>query len=256
MKHKLFIILAAAVLFSLTGCSEEKIREAAQGIASEINSASGNSSSTPTPTSLPGLSIENNGGGAAVGYEYEDEATKLTEDTTYYNEYLGLSYTLPAGWWLYTLTEDNFSATQGVTGDYSLLDISRGETYTYMNLISCANLQYSTKDNHVGVDLYAESVIGVDTLEGYVEDALDYLLEPYEDETYELISQDAFTHNGIEYTICYIYVDRESEPYEMLYAFCELENDYYLTVNLNYWIENTDVEKILKDKVLANLSIQ
>ena len=251
MKHKLFIILSVAILFSLTGCSEEKIREAAQGIASEISSATGSSPSASPPSSL---SIE--GGEAGEGYEYEYDATRLTEDTTYYNEYLGFSYTMPAGWWLYTLSEDNFTTTQGVTGDYTLLDIVRGETYTYLNLISCANLQFSTRNNHVGVDLYAESVIGVDTLEGYVEDALDYILDPYEDETYDLISEDSFNYSGKEYAVLHINVNRESEPYEMLYAFCALNDDYFLTVNLNYWPENTDVETILKDKVLANLSFE
>ena len=248
MKYKSFIILAVAVMLSLTGCSEEKIREAAQGIASEINSVA-------NPAAAPAsLSVE--GGEAAEGYEYENEATKLTSDTTYHNEYLGVSYTLPAGWWLYYLTEDNFTTERGVTGDSTLLDINRGDGYTYLDLISCANLQFSTRDNHVGVDLYAESVDGITELDEYVEDSLNYLLRPYEDETYNLISEDTFSYGGRDFVICYIGVERETEPYEMLYAFCALDNDYFLTINLNYWPENTDIDTILKDKVLGKLKIE
>jgi len=250
MKHKLFIVLAIAALFSLTGCSEEKIREAAQGLASEINSATGSSGSSSSSISI------DSSGEAAEGYEYEDEAVKNTADTTYYNEYLGISYTLPAGWWLYNVTEDNFTTEQGVTGDKTLLDIGRGDGYTYIDLISCANLQYSTKDNHVGVDMYAESVDGMETLDEYYEDTLIYLLEPYNDENYELIDEDSFELGGREFKICYINVNRDSEPYEMLYTFCELHDGYFLLINLNYWPENTDVDKILKDKILANLEIE
>ena len=251
MKYKSLIILAVAILFSLTGCSEEKIQEAARNIAAEISSPGAAADDAEESTSALSL-----GDSAAEGYEYENDAAKVTEDTTYYNEYLGISYTLPAGWWLYSVREDNFTTTQGVTGDYTALDISRGDGYSYIDLISCANLQYSTRDNHVGVDLYAESVYGITTLEEYVSDSLDYLLEPYEDETYTLISEDAFSYSGKDFVVCYIEVGRESEPYEMLYAFCELNEDYFLTVNLNYWPENTDIDTIFKDRVLANLEIR
>ena len=60
---------------------------------------------------------------ASDSQDEDYEAIKLDSDTTFYNDYLGVSYTIPKGWWLYDLDEDNFSENKGDVSDPILMDV-------------------------------------------------------------------------------------------------------------------------------------
>lgn len=129
MKKLSSILLSLVLLFSLTACG-----------------------------SLPGVDNgdDNSTAGTGTGSEYEDNAVQLVDNTVYYNEYIGLSYTVPSGWWSYSVRQDNFSTNKGTTDALSKLDVRYSDGYAYMFLGDFANLQYSSNKSHIGIALYAE----------------------------------------------------------------------------------------------------
>ena len=196
------------------------------------------------------------GGGTGEEYAYEGTAVKYTSDTTYYNTYLGVSYTVPTGWWLYEINEDNFSEVADSTSNEGVLDISANGDYYYMDLISCANLQYSNKDNHVGVDLSVEKVSGIATLDEYMLDYEEWMLEPLADgSAYTLVESDQDTIGGVTYEKRLFSVPQGDSPYYVSTWTCGVKEGYFLTIYVNYWPENDTAESTVKNLLETNLTI-
>ena len=182
-------------------------------------------------------------------FDYEAEATQLTEATTYRNEYLGVNYTLPSGWWLYESNPENFSTVEGTTGDALTLDILTSEGVSYMSFISFANLQHSNRDNHLGFQIDAEQIAGIETLEGYVEDYVAYMIEPVEGaDDYVLLEQEPATVAGRDCVRVIFQVPQADQvDYHIMSLLFEMPNGYYVGVHANYWADNDSaVENILQ----------
>jgi hypothetical protein len=186
----------------------------------------------------PGQGGEQNG---QAERNAEAGAVKYNADTTYHNGFLDFSYTVPRGWWLYKLNEDNFGAMAEETGDLETLDLSYGEDagmdYSYMGLISFANLQFSTRDNHLGFDISAESLEGIGNLDAYMNYFEGFMLEP-DDNTYELLESGTEEINGLAYERRIFEVIREEGNFCFLTFTRPAPAGYYLTIKASYWPEN------------------
>ena len=183
----------------------------------------------------------------------EAEAVKYGADTAYHNAFLGFSYTVPKGWWLYRLYTDNFSADPGETGDIGSLDISYGEDagkdYRFIGLISFANLQISTRDNHLGFYISAEALDGISGMAEYMEYYEGFMLEP-DDNEYALLDSGQAAINGLPWERRVFEVIREKDSYRYVTFTRAAGNGYYLTIRVSYWPEN----KTAEDVILAALS--
>ena len=217
--RKLFIVLCCLSAVLTLGC-QKQLRQ----IAEKFQSQSGDDS-------------EENKEALAVRYD---------ADTGYHNSYLGFSYTVPKGWWLYRLHEDNFSEDPEETAAEEVLDISygtdEGKDYSYVGLISFANLQYSTGDNHLGFSLSAETLDGIGSLPAYMEYFETFMLEP-DANTYELLDSGNVTINGVRYERRVFEVIREKDNYHFLTLTRPVNNGYYLTIKASYWPVNKNAEK-------------
>ena len=175
----------------------------------------------------------------------ESLAVRYDADAGYHNSYLGFSYTVPKGWWLYRLDEDNFSEDPEETAAEEALDINygtdAGKDYSFISMISFANLQFSNGDNHLGFFLSAETLDGVNSLPAYMEYLEAYMLEP-DAHTYELLDSGSVSVNGLRYERRVFVVIREEDNYHFLTLTRPVKNGYYLTIKVSYWPVNKNAE--------------
>ncbi len=228
MKKLLLILVCLVLIFTGVSCKKQ-LEELARTIASagDADESSVNESS------------------------FEESALQMKADVEYTNSYLDFSFTVPKGWWLYDVNENNFSANSALTEDVSVLDISYGEDagyeYSFIDLVSFANLQDSWMDNHIGIDISAETLDGVNSIEGYMEYYEAYILEPDEN-TYELRNRGQMKINGLQYETRIIEVIREELNNYMYFTFTRpVSNNYYVTIMTSYWLDNRNAEKIITD---------
>jgi hypothetical protein len=216
------------MIFASLSCSKEKIEEFAQAFTSAQNSEF-----------------------SEDDYAYEESAEQIVADTQYMNSFLGFSFTVPKGWWLYSINDVNFAEDASLTEDPDLLDISYGEDagfeYSYINLASLANLQDSSRDNHIGFDISAETLEGVDSIDEYMDYYETYILEP-DNNTYELLESKQIEINGVQYEARRVKVIREEKGnYHFLSLTRALDNNYYLTILTNYWPDNRNAERMIME---------
>jgi hypothetical protein len=227
MKKLSMFVICFILIFAGTSCSKQ-LEEFARTIAAAASDAESSSDDD---------------------YAYEESAKRIEADTEYTNSYLGFSFTVPKDYWLYSVNESNFAPNLSVTENIDTFDISYGEDYSYIDLISFANLQDSRSDNHIGFDISAELIDDVNSIDKYMEYYEAYLLEPDEN-TYELIDSTQMEINGEQYEARYIEVIREEEDnYNYLTLTREVDNHYYLTIMTNYWPDNRNAEKIIIDSL-------
>ena len=187
----------------------------------------------------------------------EADAIKLTKETTYYNDFLGVSYTIPKGWWLYDIREDNFSTDKSEIADSASMDLyyDEDDKTTTAYFISFGNLQDSTKQNHLGFDINAESLKGVSDTGEYMKYYEKYMLEPIEETTYTLEDTDTVTIKGKKFELRAYMVHRDEENYYILTLTTPIKNNYFLNILANYWPENENARKEIIDSVTKALSI-
>jgi len=177
----------------------------------------------------------------------DPDAVKLGSDTTFYNDYLGVSYTVPKGWWLYDIDEDNFSETKGDISDPILMgttfDEFNGQNYSLVWLINFGNLESSSRNNHLGFTLEARSLDGLGGMANLKRHFEDYMLEPTEDEEYTLLGSEQVTIKGKVFELSDYLVSREKDDFNIITLICEVKNGYFFIAIVDYWPENTKAKE-------------
>jgi hypothetical protein len=163
---------------------------------------------------------------------------------------------VPKGWWLYELNPANFNEDGEETEDLTDLDISYGDDYNYIDLISFANLQISTKDNHLGFDMNAESTEGVDSLAEYMGPFEEFMLEPEDDKTFSLSDSGTVNINGAIFEKRTFKVSREEDDFAILTLTTGVREDYYLTFMVSYWPDNKGAENAIIGAVQKGLKLE
>lgn len=223
MKKSLSLLLCGLLLLSLTACS-------ANDIIDKIGGESENDES--------------------LADDYEANAVRIEADTTYYNDYLGVSFKLPTGWYVYEAVADNFATSEGITSDGGTLDIYMEEGYKQIYLGDFANLQDSRKSNHMNFELYAEQIEGITTLSDFVEDH-----EIYQNEAYGLVltGEDSVLIGGQLFEIRSFEYDGDVHFYYLNFI-CEVSEGYFLVIETSYWPENTDAPDYITNYLTENLT--
>jgi len=95
------------------------------------------------------------------GSVYGEDAIKLEQALACSNTYVGVSFTVPKGWWLHDLNTANFSPDPDDTADAAAFDIIYDEDSLRMELISFANFRslHQNKYNqnkYLGFEMNAE----------------------------------------------------------------------------------------------------
>ena len=234
MKKILSLLAVFVLVLSLAACTKPLPEPSGGGNSSPI-STGGNESTPPPPV----------GGGNT----YEDNATQIGSNTTYYNDYLGLSYTVKSGWWCYDLDTDNFAGSAGQTG-YNNLYIASGTSgfwnagYEEIFLAHFGNMQYSNNNQHVSIELYALKIEGANTLNAFANCLIEYNEAPYTDGRPgdDLVETYTATIDGRQFMACvFLKENGEYDYYYTLYI-TEMKDGFYLVIQGDYWPENTDGE--------------
>ena len=181
-------------------------------------------------------------------------AVKLNKETRYHNDYLGFSYAVPKGWWLYDVNEENLGKSKGEITDEVSMDIAYGEykNYSYSNLwlMFFGNLEKSSQDNHLGFDLDARSLNGINDIAGFMKYFETYMLEPTEDENYSLLGSQQTAIKGKPFEIRDYLVTRDDEEnFCILTLSCQVKNGYFLNIKADYWADNAKAKDAIIDSV-------
>ncbi|MDR2767049.1 MAG: hypothetical protein LBB82_01845 [Treponema sp.] len=189
--------------------------------------------------------------------EREANALKLGRNTTYYNDYLGVSYTIPKNWWTYAITAENVSEEAGdITGE-SVMDLyydenSYGE-YATVWMLEFANLRHSTADNHLGFDVSAQSFAAFRDIAAYMEYYQAYWLESEEDTEYRLEASEKLALAGREFELRDYLVDRGGDNFKVMTLTTPVKNNYFLNITVDYWPDNKNARKTVIDALAKGL---
>jgi hypothetical protein len=234
MKTILISILCLGFIFSFSGCTKQL-----QELVNQVQSGT-------------------SAGEADEDGNIEEDAVKYSADTTYHSGYLGFSYTVPKGWWLYTLNSDNFSEDPEDSTDLATLDISYGTDhdfdYSYMRFISFANLQFSTRDNHLGFFISAETLDGINSIGEYMDYYEEYMLDLDEEYPFELLESAQEDLGGVRYEKRVFNVPQEEENYYYVCYTRSVKHGYFLTIRGSYWPENKNAEEVIKNAIAKAVS--
>ena len=200
--------------------------------------------------------LRGNGGSnnSSGDYDYEDDAEQLENERTFYNSYLGVSLSLPAGWWLYETYPENFGRSAETTSDPALMDISKDDISYYMQLLDCATLQYSTKINHLGFFFEAEKLLDASSVEDFIEYNAQYMYNSVDGE-FVLLDTSSVNIAGREFVSQTYLIPRAEDPYNELVLTCELNEGYFLVIYMDYWPENVDAEEYAIKFLNENLTL-
>jgi hypothetical protein len=185
--------------------------------------------------------------------EEHPNAVRLAEDASYYNDFLGISYTIPKTWWLYDLNGKNFnSAKGGITSEVSM-DIGRnnndGREHSQLWLVSFGNLVTSSYDNHLGFNLDARSIKGTTDISDFMEYFEGFMMEPTDEERYRLIDSRQVDIGGKIFELRDYHVSRRAVDYCIITLSCDVKNGYFFNVYVDYWPNNRNAKQQVIDSV-------
>jgi len=187
----------------------------------------------------------------------DDTTVQLTAATTYKNEYFGVNVTVPAGWWMYELNEENMSTKSGVTSSLSTLDISRRPGYQYLDVMYYANLKDSTRDNHTDFYLLIEKVDGINTLLAFVEDDTPYVVGT-DDAGYttKLLKQENFSISGNSGIFREFEVTHDDYvTYYIAKYTTSLKDGYFISVEVAFYETNSNGYAIIEEQLTKNIKL-
>jgi len=196
--------------------------------------------------------LESFGSNNSSGDE-NDGAVKLSKEIAYYNDYLGISYTIPRGWWLYEASGENLGESKGTITDDITMDIDYGkyESYAYSNiwLLSFGNLKESSQDNHLGFYLDAISLEGVNDMAGYMKYYETFMLEPTDDAAYRMTDSRQITIKGKPFELRDYLVSREEDNFQIMTLSCQVKQGYFFNMAVDYWPDNARAKQTIIDSI-------
>ena len=182
------------------------------------------------------------------------EAVKLAKETRYYNDFLGFSYAVPRGWWLYSVNEENLSESRGgIEGDIAMdiyFHTFLGYSYSSAWLLAFGNLETSDQDNHLGFDIDARFLENVNGMGGFMEYFEAYMLEPDEGVEYRLTGSRQIPIKGVPFEVRdYLVTQDDYRDYNIITFSCPTKAGYFLNIKVDYWPENTRAKDAIIDSV-------
>jgi hypothetical protein len=187
--------------------------------------------------------------GQAEHNRYEEDAIQLEQSITFYNDYLGFSYTIPKSWWLYDLNSANFSRDQEDTGDAVAFDIEYGDGYSCIGLASFANFRFSSKDRHLGFEMAAEFREDSNSIEKYMPHFERAMLKNDGEAVYSLLESGSSYIAGRNFEKRVYGLTRSKASYKLITLSTGLKKGYFLNIIVNYWPRNKNAEFAITDAI-------
>ena len=184
--------------------------------------------------------------------QFEEDAIQLEVPVTYRNKYLGIIYTIPSGWWLYDLNSSNFNTDGMGTEDSITLDIIYGDDYSLIELVSFANLQSSSKDNHLGFEVAAESREDSSSIQEYMPHFEEFILQKTKnqrDVSSSLLESGVANISGKDFEKRVFEVFRPRDTYRILTLTAPVKDGYFLNIMVNYWPNNKNAQTAIVNAV-------
>lgn len=196
--------------------------------------------------------------GCSLFQTYEDTAFQTETESTRYNGYLGVAVTIPKEWWIYSMNSKNLGDTVESTKEEDTLQIQSNEELQFIELVHMANQQYSKEDTHIGFAINAEKRSGINSLAGYLSYYEEMMAKPYKDaDPYELKESSQKEIQGIPFEKRVYAIPNRDKPYQLTTYICEVKNQYYLSIMIDHWTDNTDagavIETLLEDGLQFSL---
>jgi hypothetical protein len=193
------------------------------------------------------------------GYDRAENAEKVNKEIRYYNDFLGVSYSVPKGWWLYDVNQENVSDSKGdITNDDAMAinyDEYEGKDSSFLWLLSFGNLQSDTSDNHVGFDIDARAIEGITSMPAFMEYFEEFMLEPTEDADYKMTDSQKISIKGVPFELRDYLVDRDEDDFQVVTYSCQIKEGYFLNIIVDYWPENTKARQIILDSITKSLEL-
>ena len=199
--------------------------------------------------------LRNMQGAEGQGGGEEEQGVKLDKEIRFYNDFLGVSFAVPKGFWLYGVNVDNFGESKGdITSEVSMdISINKAKKHSYADLVSFGNLEDSRRDNHLGFDLDAQTVEGggMAAFMAYYEA---FMLEPTDEANYEMLGKEQLNAGGKIFEVRTYLLDRAEDDYYILTATCPVKEGYFFNVEATYWPENTKGKQAILDTITKNVA--
>ena len=186
--------------------------------------------------------------------EEDWDAVKLNKDIIYYNDYFGISYAIPKGWWLYVVNEDNFGESKGDIYDAVSMDFVYENYGNYVStsawLAAFGNLEKSSQDNHLGFDLDVRSLDGINDIAGFMKYFEEFMLETVDGEEYKLTDSQQITIKGKPFELRdYSVTQEDYREYHILTLSSPVNNGYFFNIKVDYWADNAKAKNAILESV-------
>lgn len=169
-----------------------------------------------------------------------------SEAVTYYNGYYGVEIHVPQGWWVRQDAIANLAEKRADTMDRSQFATEEYESgNVYIPLIRMSNEKNTAHDDNTVFQAYVEEYTGFSSVEEFADVSAQVLSEPSDGYDYEVIERGQVFLQGLEFEMFMQEVTQDgSVPYRCEYYICEIQDDTYLTIYVDYW---PDSEKSVDD---------
>ena len=205
---------------------------------------------------------------ALEDYDYDDDypyndinipkPVKLDKETRYYNDYLGFSYAVPKDWWVYHVNKDNLGESKTDITDDGSMDILliNYDDYAFWGawLMAFGNLETTDLDAHMGFDLDARFLDGINNMSDFMKFFEDYMMSPEYGEECQLKDSRRITINRKPFELREFLVTSFDNPaYYILTLCCQVNEGYFLSIKADYWALNTRAKNAVLESVRSSI---
>ena len=186
---------------------------------------------------FPGCSQQNeqnNNGG------YWEDAIRIEKALTCHNTNMGISFTIPKGWWIYDLNTANFSPDRDDTAGADSLDIIYGVNFTRIELVKFANFRFPRRKKYLGFDISAGSG-GNFPVNGEFPEYDDGFISENNLNT-SLIDSGFVTINNIPFEKQIYEVTQPRNKFRIITLSTGLKTGNFLNISIKYWLKYKNAE--------------
>jgi len=189
----------------------------------------------------------------------ESGSVKLNKETAYYNDYLGFSFSVPKGSFIYDVNEYNLGLGKGDIIDSDsmeiILGIYEGLMVSRIWLLAFDSKEDSSMTEHLGFNIDALFIDGIADISGFIEYYEMVMQEPADKEEYRLTESDRIIINGTSFELRDYTVSRTANNFRVLTLSCQAKNGYFLNISVDYWPANANARQVIIDTISKGLEL-
>jgi len=176
----------------------------------------------------------------------------LDQALTCYNTSMGISLTVPNGWWLEDLNTANFSPNSDETADPSTFDIIYDDNSSRMELIRFANLRYPNRKKYICFEISVESN-EISPENGEFDG---FKPKNQQDGNIEAIETGIVTINNTNFEKKIYKISRSSGYFMVINFTTDINTEYLLSITAAYRQKNKNAESIINKLINNALTLE